>query len=475
MSATEGNKRPELVRALGVWSATSIVIGAMVGQGIFLYTSQMARDVGSATGVLTVWLTGGVIVFFGALCYAELGAAMPAAGGDFVYLSRGLGPMWGFLYGWTRSFLMTPASLATIAAGLLRFAGFLLPSIATPICVWQISGLWSAQSYQFTLTTAQLLAAAVIAVMAIINYFGVRTAGRIQVILTSLKVAAVTIIIALGLTLGTVGGIISAHLSAPLTLGAGGSFLVALVPAMAGYNGFQYLGIVGGEIVSPQKNIPRAAMLGVLSVVALYLLINLAYFRVLTFSQVTQSQHIASDAVALVAGERGARWITIAMMISALGALHVGFLTGPRVPYAMAREGQFFRFAGRIQPHFHTPSGALVFQGCMTTLLVLTGTFEELYSLAIFSVWLFFLLTAVALIRLRIKEPGLPRPYRVWGYPWTPFVFASAALAMTVNLWWARPGRSSVGLAIILLGIPFFNFWRRRAVRSRIAFDARSR
>lgn len=467
MNATEGNKRAELVRALGVWSATAIVIGAMVGQGIFLYASQMARDVGSATGVLAVWLTGGVVVFFGALCYAELGAAMPTAGGDFVYLSRGLGPMWGFLYGWTRSFLMTPASLATIAAGLLRFAGFLLPSVATPICVWRISGLLS-QPYQLTLTTAQLLAAAVIAVMAIINYFGIRTAGRIQIILTGLKVLAVIIIIALGLTRGAVGGIISEHLSAPLTLGAAGSFLIALVPAMAGYNGFQYLGIVGGEIVNPQKNIPRAAMLGVLSVVALYVLINLAYFRVLTFAQVAQSQHVASDAVALVAGQRGARWLTVAMMISALGALHVGFLSGPRVPYAMAREGQFFRFAGRLQPEFHTPSGALVFQGCVTALLVLTGTFEELYSLAIFSVWLFFLLTTVALIRLRIKEPSLPRPYRAWGYPWTPLVFAGAALAMTVSLWWARPGRSSVGLAIILLGIPFFNFWRRKTVRSRM-------
>jgi APA family basic amino acid/polyamine antiporter len=467
MNAAEGNRGPELVRALGLWSATAIVIGAMVGQGIFLYTSQMARDVGSTTGVLAVWLTGGVVVFFGALCYAELGAAMPAAGGDFVYLSRGLGPMSGFLYGWTRAFLMTPASLATIAAGLSRFAGFLLPSIATPILVWQISGLSRAQPYQFTLTTAQLLAGAVIAVMAIINYFGVRTAGRIQIILTGLKVAAVIIIIALGLTRGVVGGIISAHLGAPLTLKAGGSFLVALVPAMAGYNGFQYLGIVGGEIVNPQKNIPRAAILGLLSVVALYLLINLAYFRVLTFSQVTQSQHIASDVVARVAGQRGAWWITIAMIISALGALHVGFLTGPRVPYAMAREGQFFRFAGRIQPQLHTPSGALLFQGCMTTLLVLTGTFEELYSLSIFSVWLFFLLTAVALIRLRIKEPNLPRPYRVWGYPWTPLLFASAALAMTANLWWARPGRSSAGLAIILLGIPFFNYWQRRDVRLR--------
>jgi APA family basic amino acid/polyamine antiporter len=471
METHHDGKAPGLVRGLGLWAATAVVIGGMIGQGIFLVTSQIARDVGSEIGGLAVWLIGGVVVLLGAFCYAELGAAMPEAGGEYVYLSRGLGPVWGFLYGWTSALIMRPGSAATIAAGLLRFTGFLLPSVVTPIFTWHIPRPF--QPYQFTLTASQPLAAAVVAAVTAINYFGVRTAGRIQIVLSGLKVAAVVTIVVLGLTLGRVSGIHSGSMAGPLAYGTAGAFLTALVPVMAAYNGFQQVGWVGGEIVNPQKNIPRAAIVGVLSVAGLYVLINLAYFRVLTLSQVAQSQHVASDAIALVTGQSGAKWLTIAMMISALGALHVGFLTGPRVPYAMARDGQFFSFAKRIQPAYHTPSGALVFQGCASTLLVLTGTFEELYSLTVFAIWTFFVLTAVALIRLRRKEPALHRPYCAWGYPWTPLVFAGMALAMTTNLWLVRPVRSSIGLAVILLGLPFFYYWRKRAAtRSSLAESA---
>lgn len=242
---------------------------------------------------------------------------------------------------------------------------------------------------------------------------------------------------------------------------------------MYAYNGFQHLGCVGGEIINPQRNIPRAVISGALFVVGLFTLINLVYFRVLGFSQVAQSQHVASDVIVRLAGASGAKWLTVAMMISALGALHVLFLTGPRVSYAMAHEGQFFGFAGRIQPVFHSPSGALVFQGCMAVMLVLTGTYEELYSLMVFAVWIFFMLTAIALVRLRRKEPALFRPYRAWGYPWTQLIFAAAAFAMTANIWLIRPMRSSIGLAVILLGIPFFYYWRRRTVRLRVV-EARS-
>jgi len=173
--------------------------------------------------------------------------------------------------------------------------------------------------------------------------------------------------------------------------------------------------------------------------------------------------NVASDAMALLIGDRGARWLTVAMIVSAFGSLHVNLLGGPRVPYAMARDGVFFGFAKRVHPAFHTPSGAVIFQGCVAILLVLTGTYQELYSFAMFAIWTFFALTAIALIRLRSKESELPRPYRVWGYPWTPLVFGAAALAISVNLWLVRPFRSSIGLAIILLGLPFFYYWRRRA------------
>ena len=210
-----------------------------------------------------------------------------------------------------------------------------------------------------------------------------------------------------------------------------------------------------------------AAILGSLAVVSLYVLINWTYFHILGFSRVTQSQYVASAAMAQVIGNTGARWMTIAMIVSAFGSLHAGFLIGPRVPYAMARDGHFFAFARRIQPAFRTPSGTLIFQGCIAILLVLTGTYQDLYSFELFAIWAFFALTAIALIRLRRKEPSLSRSYRAWGYPWTPLAFGVAAAAISVNLWLVPPIRSSIRLAVILFGLPFFNFWRRQTVWSR--------
>jgi len=464
------SKSPGLVRGLGLWSATAIVIGSMIGTAIFLVPSEISRDVGSVAQVVAVWLIGGVMVLFGAFCYAEMGAAMPEAGGDYVYLTRGLGSLWGFLFGWMTAMIQRPASAATIAAGLLRFAGFIFPMATARIFTWHIPVPFRAERLQLTFTAAQWWAAAMIATMVAINYLGVRNAGRVQTILTGLKVAAIASIVVLGLTLGKISGNHSPPLATHPAHGALAAFLAALVPVMFAYYGFGALGTVGGEILSPQKNIPRAIIVGMLSVVGLYTLLNLVYLRVLGFSQVVQSEHVASDVAALLAGASGAKWLTVAMMTSALGTLHANFLTGPRVSYAMARDGKFFRFAQRIHPVFHTPSGALVFQGSVAILLVLTGTYEELYSLMLFAIGIFFMLTAAALIRLRTKEPALPRPYRAWGYPFTPLIFAAGALAMSANLWLVRPMRSSIGLAVILLGIPFFYHWRRRAaIRSSLA------
>jgi amino acid transporter len=235
---------------------------------------------------------------------------------------------------------------------------------------------------------------------------------------------------------------------------------------MWAYNGFNDLGDLGEEILRPQKNIPRAIILGLLSVSGLYLLANVVYLHTLPFAQLAQSQHVASDVVQSIAGSRGAAWLTVAMAVSALGALHVVVLTGARIPYAMARDGVFFHFAKRLHPRFRTPSGALIFLGCVASLLALSGTYEELYSLFVFAVWIFFALTAIALLRLRKKEPNLLRPYRAWGYPWTSLIFLTAAIALTVNLWMVRPIRSSLGLAVILVGVPFFNYWRKSALSS---------
>ncbi len=456
------SQHPDLIRGLGLWSAAAIVIGDTIGTGIFLVSSDMARVVGSATLVFAAWIIGGLIVLSGAFCYAELGAAFPKAGGPYVYLNRGLGPLWGFLFGWMSSFLERPVAMATLAAGFLRFLGFLFPVVTTPLFTQHIG------PYEFTFTVAQPLAALVVIAVTAVNYLSVRLGGAIQVLLTSLKIGTILLIVVAGVLFGKHQAIAAA--SAVTTTGSGlvllrwgtiGAVLTALVPAMWAYNGFNDLGDVGEEIQHPGKNIPLAIILGLLTVGGLYLLANVIYFRTLPFAVLAQSQHIASDVVETFAGARGATWMTVAMAVSALGALHVVVLTGARIPYAMARDGVFFPFAIRIHPKFRTPSGSLIFLGSLASLLALSGTYEELYSLFVFAVWIFFALNAIALVRLRKIEPNLSRPYRAWGYPLTPLIFLIAAIALTLNLWMIRPVRSSLGLLVILAGIPFFYLWRK--------------
>jgi basic amino acid/polyamine antiporter, APA family len=470
---TNDRRSPELIRGLGLWAGMAVVVGSMIGQSVFLVTSDMARELGSTTKVLLLWIVGGIVVLCGALCYAELGATMPEAGGDYVYLSRGLGHLWGFLFGWTSAMILKPAPAAVITAGIVRLAGFVVPSITTPIFTWHLRLPFLSHPCQFILSPAQPLAVTVIVVVTALNYFAVKTVGRFQILLTTLKVAGVVAIVILGLIPGKVIKVEPAS-SLPVPAHAPTeAILIAVVPVMLAYNGFQWLGNVGGELVNPRTNLPRAAILGTSLVITLYVLINWIYFHILGLSNVAESEHVASDALTVLVRASGAKWLTAFMIVSAFGSLHAGFLTGPRISYAMASDGNFFRFAEHIHPVFHSPSKALMFQGCMATALVLTGTYQELYSYDMFATWAFFPLTVVALFRLRRTEPGLTRPYRVWGYPWSPLVFGVAALGISLNLFLLRPVRSSIGLAIMLLGIPFFRHWRKRALRISVT-NARS-
>ncbi len=448
----------ELIRGLGLWAAVAIVIGDTIGTGVFLVTSDMARAVGTVKLVFAAWIIGGLINLFGAFCYAELGAAFPRAGGAYVYLSRGLGPLFGFLFGWMTSLLDRPVAMATLAAGFLRFAGFLFPAVTTPLFTLHFAG------YDFVFTVAQPLAALVVIAVTALNYLSVRMGGAIQVFLTSLKIATILLIVVAGIFFGKHSGIEVSPVAAPIGLATVSALLYALVPAMWAYNGFADLGALGEEIKQPQKNIPRALILGLITIVSLYLMANVIYFHSLPFAAIMHSQHVASDVVQSFLGSSGANWLTVAMAISALGALHVVVMTGARVPFAMARDGVFFGFARKLHPAFRTPSGALLFLGAGAALLALSGTYEELYSLFVFAVWIFFALTAVALLRLRKIEPQLTRPFRTWGYPWTVLIFLVAAVALTLNLWMIRPVRSSLGLAVIFAGVPFYYRWRKSAV-----------
>ncbi len=451
-----GSTHPHLVRGLGLWAATAVVVGDTIGTGVFLVSSDMARAVGSAALVMVAWVLGGFIVLLGAFCYAELGAAFPKAGGPYVYLGRGLGPVFGFLFGWMSSFLDRPVAMAGLGAGFIRFMSFFFPAVGTPLFSGHIG------HQEFTFTLAQPLAALVVILVTGVNYFSVKMSGSIQVLLTSLKVGTLFIIGLGAFLLGHQPNAAAVPVTHPAGFGMVGALLTALVPAMWAFNGFNDLGDLGEEISRPEKNIPRAILLGLFGAGGLYLLANAGYFHVLPFAAAAASQHIASDAVQAFAGVRGADWLTLAMAVSAFGALHVVIMTGARIPYAMARDGVFFQFTKRVHPRFSSPTGALLFLGSVATVLALTGTFEELYSLFVFAVWIFFALTGIALLRLRWTEPELPRPYRAWGYPLTPVIFVAAAIALTVNLWMVRPVRSTLGLLVILLGIPFYYLWRKK-------------
>jgi amino acid transporter len=446
----------DLARDLGPWQATAVVISTIIGTGVFLVAGPMARAAGSADLVLATWVVGTAIALSGTLCFAELGAALPRAGGMFVYLSRGLNPLCGFLFGWMNSTLATPVSIATLAAGFVRFGSFLFPAIDSSRLVLH------AGPYELTLTAAQPIAAGVVLILTAFNLLSVRVGGGVQCLLGSFKIGALVIIIAAGILFGGRGTTFLAPTSFPQRAGALGAVLSALAPVMWAYNGFQNLGFLGDEIRNPAKNFSRALLGGALLVGALYLLVHIIYFHVLPFATIANSQHVASDVVESLFGTSGGAWLTVAMATSAVACLHAVIMAEARVPYAMARRGLFFGFAARVQPRFHTPSGALLFLGSLGALIALTGTFEELYSLYVFAVWIFLGLAAAALMRLRATEPDLPRPYRVWGYPWTPLLFLVAALALTVNLWIERPIRSSLGLLVILGGVPFYFRWRAR-------------
>jgi basic amino acid/polyamine antiporter, APA family len=459
-------KRLELVRGLGPWASTAIVVGTMVGTGIFLKPSEMAREGRFVSVVFAAWIVGAILSIFGALAYAELGAAIPEAGGEYAYLRRGFGPVWGFLFGWMHSIVGRPASIASIAAGMVRFLSFFVPAVAAPLFTIHIAipGLTNwIHPYAFVFTWAQPMAVLGLLMMTGINYLGVRLGGEVQVLLTTIKVLSIALIIGVAFLLPNPGPH-SVDPVWPATAHAGlvTAFLAALAAGLWAYDGWEDLNLVGSEVRDPQRNFPRALVGGVCFVAVLYLLFSAACFKVLPFEGVANSPHVASDVVEHVIGHGVAFWITLALVISALGSMNSSVLSGARVPYAMARDHIFFRVADGIHPKFRTPARALIFQGVLASIMALSGTFEELTDLFIFAGWIFYGLAVVALFRLRKREPDLPRPYRCWGYPWVPGIFVFGAIVLTINLWLMRPGRSSVGLLLILAGLPFYRYWTKR-------------
>jgi len=453
------NNKPALRRALGPWAAGSIVIGTAIGSGIFLVPSDMVNAVGTPALVFFVWVFGGVLSLFGALTYAELSAAMPEAGGEYVYLNAAYGPFFGFIYGWTQTWVAKSASLATLATGFYTYLADFFPGLQ--IAVFTVPLPIGPGGGPLEIRYGQLAGIAVILFLSGVNYVGVRTGGRLQVAVTGLKLLLIAGIIAAGLFSGYAH---AANLSATTVAVPGGiaGFFAALVAALWAYDGWNNAGMLGSEVENPQRNLPLALVAGTGAMIIIYLLANLAYFAVLGGPGVGSSQRVAADMLRRVAGDWGGAAVSAAAMISIFAAINGSILSGSRVPYAMARDGYFFSAIARVHPQYRTPSASIVLLGIWSSVLLLSGRYRELYTLVIFPSWILYGMTAASVIVLRKRRPDLPRPYRVWGYPWVPVLFVLVALALLFSTFRTSPRESGIGLGLIVLGLPFYFHWRKQ-------------
>ena len=455
------NSRPELSRDLGVSHASAVVVGTIIGSGIFLVPAEMMQAVGSAKLVYLAWVVGGLLSFFGALTYAELGAMKPQAGGEYVYVRDAYGPMSGFLYAWTWFVIAKPASVATVVTGLVRILGtfpvfsfFSVNVISSPLSVnW-----------------GQIFAIAAAILISVLNYLGIKKAGEFQLVFTLLKVAIILGIVAVCFSgFGDAPGRGWSNFAGTFAGAKGGiaGFMAALVAALWAYDGWNDLNMVAGEVRHPERNIPIALIAGVATVGVLYILVNAGVQYVLPAGAIAASPRPASDAVALVMGRLGASIVSAGMALSMLVTLNGTIMSGARVPFAVARDGYFFSALAKVHPRFHTPSVAIAVQALLSILLLLLGAnFRQLFSLAIFAEWLFYMIAGSSIFIFRRREPQAQRPYRMWGYPYVPGIFvtvAAALLAYTFKNDWPNSG---YGVLVILAGIPlFFYFSRRRKSR----------
>jgi APA family basic amino acid/polyamine antiporter len=446
----------ELKRDLGTAPAISIVVGTVIGSGIFLVPTTMIQRVGSVRMVFAVWIVGGLLSLAGALSYAELAAALPEAGGEYVYLREAYGPLWGFLYSWTQMWVAKSGSIATLATGFFLYLGNFLPQMDTVF--YSVPLPLGPKGGPLEFRYGQLFAIALILGLAWLNYYGVKLGGEVQTAVTGIKVALIGLIILAGLLLGQPHAP-AASVLAPATFAG---FIAALVAALWAYDGWNNVSMVASEIREPQRNLPRALIGGTIAVIVIYLLANAGYFRILSPSQVAGSERVAADMIARIFGGSGANAVSIAAMISIFAALNGSILSGSRVPYAAAREGYFFAPVGRVNPIHRTPGVSIVLLSLWSCLLVLSGKYDDLFNLVIFASWILYGMTAAAVLVLRAKRPDMPRPYRTVGYPAVPLLFVLAAVVLLVSTLIDRPRESLLGIALMVVGLPFYLHWKKK-------------
>ena len=457
----------QLVRGLTLAATTALVVGTVIGTGVFIKTAIMAQDTGSAPMVLIAWIAAGALSMCGALTYAELGAMLPHAGGEYVYLRHAYGELAAFLFGWMRIVVAGTGSIAILGVGFATFLSAVIPMTS----VWASSRfVLLGQTIDWQFGTKQIVAVAAIMAFALINCLTVAFGGRVQSLLTVLKLGGIAAVV-IGVLFGSSTADWS-HLAATGTGTSSGAsaFGLAMLAALWAYDGWNNMPMAAGEVKDPGRNVPRALIGGMALVTVIYCVANISYFYALPFGEVVTANStryrdalpVATKAAQTVFGDSGGRLISLAFIFSALGALNGATLTGARVPYAMAQSGVFFSKIGVLSERTRVPVYALLLQAVWASALAISGTFDQLSDYVIFASWIFYGLVTSSVFVLRRKMPNAARPYRTLGYPVMPLVFVLVAAWLIVNTLMNRPVESIAGLVLIALGLPIYFYYRRK-------------
>lgn len=441
--------RTEYIRRLGVFDTTMIVIGGIIGAGIFLNPAIVAQRVHTSAFILTTWVIGGAVALVGALCFAELGARRPQAGGGYVYLTEVFGPLPAFLYGWTFLFIINSGGIAAVAVTFARY---------------------TADLFSLSTTWIKPLAAGLLVLLSGVNYFGVRSGSITQNIFTVLKLVALAALIGVGIFFaGPRINPVTLRVPNPIegfdVIRALG---YALIPVLFAYGGWQYSNNVASEIVEPERTIPRAMTIGMFVVVAVYVLANVAYLKALGPAGLATSLAPAADTMRSAVGPVGGALMAAGVVFSTIGFVNTGILSAPRMLQAMSADGLFFRFAAKLHPRYRTPTGGIVIQAVWAITLVLSGTYGQLLDYVVFGDWIFFGLIVATIFGYRRRDAESPyeppKAYRAPGYPLLPALFVITAAFVVASVIWSNPRNAMLGVVLIALGIPAFLFWRRRSM-----------
>lgn len=431
----------QLERRLNLFDTTLLVIGGIIGTGVFFNTTNVAQRVHTPGLILSVWLVGGLIAAIGALSFAELGAMMPLVGGQYAFLREGWHPLVGFLYGWALLLVISPGGTAAVTMKFAQTLATLIPGLGSPLRV-KLAGL------------------AAIWLLTAVNYFGVKPGAIVQNIFTSGKLIALALLIGVGVFVPQpalfVAGQVPAYEGSFIT-----AFGAALAPVLFSYGGWQSSTWAAGEIQNPQRNLPRGLIMGIIVVIAIYVGASAVYLHVLPVEAIRHTETLATDVARRLLGDSSGRFISIAIVVSTFGFIDMTLLTAPRVFYAMGRDGYLFPAAAYVHPKYKTPVTMLLFFAVWTSIVFLAGSYDALLSYTTFGDWIFFGLAVAAVFTLRNRQPDLPRPYRVWGYPLLPALFVAAAFGFVLINFAANQPQTSYGLALILSGIPAFYLFKK--------------